>query len=212
MLLFLSSPEALLGRSLLLLLSERQALLERSLLLLLLERQSLLGRSVLLLLSERQALLGRSVLLLLSERQALLGRSVLLLLSGRETLLGRSLLLLLSERQASRGRSALLHLSGREHSIVDLVVNATASRASDLGSIPAFAVGPFAWSNHTSDFNILTQWLPYQAPGVLGSALELVGPGSDRKFDLQLLSFSVTAHKIVRADSSPRYTSMLLGG
>ena len=61
------------------------------------------------------------------------------------------------------------------------------------------------------------QWLPCQAPGVIGSVLGLVGPvpvycdwvrwkvGS-------ATSVSVWQHvKIVRADPSLRYTSMLLG-
>ena len=38
--------------------------------------------------------------------------------------------------------------------------------------------GIFSGSSHTSDFKIALQWLPCQAPGVIGSALGLVGPVS----------------------------------
>ena len=60
-------------------------------------------------------------------------------------------------------------------STVGLVVKASTSRATDLCSIPAFAVGGFP-GRHTSD--LVLQWLPCQAPGVIGSVLGLVGPVS----------------------------------
>ena len=47
--------------------------------------------------------------------------------------------------------------------LVGPVVKAPASRAADLGP---------------SDFNLVNQWLPGQVPGVVGSALGMVGPVS----------------------------------
>ena len=56
------------------------------------------------------------------------------------------------------------------------------------------------------------QWLPCQAPGVLGSVLGLVGPVSLGEVESLICNFylSVAARKIVCADPSLRYTSMLL--
>ena len=51
---------------------------------------------------------------------------------------------------------------------------ASASRAADLGSILAFAVDLFSRSSHTTDLKIGTQWLLYQAPGGIRSALGLL--------------------------------------
>ena len=61
------------------------------------------------------------------------------------------------------------------------------------------------------------RWLPSQAPGVIGSALGLVGPVSVCcdwvRVDSWIRSFclSVAARTVVRADPSLRYTSLLLG-
>ena len=78
--------------------------------------------------------------------------------------------------------------------IAGQVVKTSDWRAADLGSIPAFAAGlfpsqviPLTWyyrflrgafseSSHTTDMVLL--WLPRQTPGVIGSALGLVGPVS----------------------------------
>ena len=66
--------------------------------------------------------------------------------------------------------------------------------------------------------NIFTfQWLPCQAPGIIGSALGLVGPVSVycdwvRQKVESATSISVcAAGTIVCADPYLRYTSMLLG-
>ena len=56
------------------------------------------------------------------------------------------------------------------------MVKASALRAADLGSIPAFPRGTFSGSSHTSDLNCIT--LVAALPGVVGTALELVGPVS----------------------------------
>ena len=64
-----------------------------------------------------------------------------------------------------------------------------ALKLGDPGIKPAFPVESYQWLK-----NLVLQWLPYQAPGVTGSALGLVGPesytmtGWDGKFDLQFLS------------------------
>ena len=61
--------------------------------------------------------------------------------------------------------------------LVGLVVKASASRAED----PNFESSlrrDFSGSSHTSDLKFALQWLPCQAPGVIGSALGLVGPVS----------------------------------
>ena len=57
------------------------------------------------------------------------------------------------------------------------MVKAYASRAED----PEFESRlqrDFSGSSHTSDLKLALQWLPCQAPGVVGSALGLVGPVS----------------------------------
>ena len=63
------------------------------------------------------------------------------------------------------------------HRIFGLVVQASASRAADLASIPTFSADLIPLSSHTSDLNIGTPLatLAFQAPGVIGSALGLVG-------------------------------------
>ena len=83
--------------------------------------------------------------------------------------------------------------------LVGLVVKASASRAEDPG------------------FELALQWLPCQAPGVIGSVLGLVGPVSVYcdlgEMESLACNFyhSVAARKIVRPDPSLRYTRMLLG-
>ena len=62
-----------------------------------------------------------------------------------------------------------------EDRLVGLVVKASASRAEDPGFESRFR-RDFSASSQTSDVKIGTQWLPCQAPGMKGSALELVGP------------------------------------
>ena len=59
------------------------------------------------------------------------------------------------------------------------MVKASASRAADLGLISAFSVRIFSGSSHTRDLkHLVLQWLPCQAPGVIGSMMGLVGPVS----------------------------------
>ena len=66
-------------------------------------------------------------------------------------------------------------------------------------------------------YKLALQWLPYQAPGVIGSVMGLVGPVSVYcdwvKWKVFFCKFylSVAAGKIVWADPSLRYTPMLLG-
>ena len=62
--------------------------------------------------------------------------------------------------------------------LTGLVVKASAWRAEDLGSIPAFDVVPFPGRVMPQTSNLVLPWLPCQAPGVIGSALGLVGPVS----------------------------------
>ena len=52
---------------------------------------------------------------------------------------------------------------------------ASASRAADLGSITTFAVDPFPGRVTPVTEKLALQWLPCQAPGVIGSALGLTG-------------------------------------
>ena len=96
--------------------------------------------------------------------------------------------------------------------LVGLVVKESASRAEDPGlesrlrrpSLPVIS-------------KLALQWLPCQAPGIIGSALELVGPVSvycdlsDVESWICIFYLSVAARKIVCADPSLRYTYMLLG-
>ena len=63
------------------------------------------------------------------------------------------------------------------HRLVGLVVRRPPRDRKIPGSNPAGA-GIFSGSSHTSDFKIGTPVLPCQAPGVIGSALGLVGPVS----------------------------------
>ena len=58
------------------------------------------------------------------------------------------------------------------------MVKASASRAEDPG-FESRLRRDFSGSSHISDLKKLAlQWLPCQAPGVIGSALGLVGPVS----------------------------------
>ena len=59
---------------------------------------------------------------------------------------------------------------------VAVVVKLSASCAAGLGSIPAFAVDLFPGRVMPMTWQIEFQWLPYQAPGVIGSAPGLDGP------------------------------------
>ena len=58
------------------------------------------------------------------------------------------------------------------------VVKESAPSAADLGSIPAFSVVLFRGRVIPVTSKLALQWLPCQAPGVIGSALGLVGPVS----------------------------------
>ena len=80
------------------------------------------------------------------------------------------------------------------HRLVGLVVRRPPRERKVPGSNPACG-GIFSGSSHTSDLNIGAPVLTCQAPGVIGSALGLVGPVSVycdwvrwKIFDLQLLS------------------------
>ena len=64
-----------------------------------------------------------------------------------------------------------------EHRLLGLVVKACASRAEDPGSNPACAE-IFRGRVIPVTSKLALQWLPCQAPGVIGSALGLVGPVS----------------------------------
>ena len=60
------------------------------------------------------------------------------------------------------------------------VVKASASGAADPGFNFRSSRGDFSGLSHTSELEIATplQWLPCQAPGVIGSALGSAGPVS----------------------------------
>ena len=58
--------------------------------------------------------------------------------------------------------------------LVGLVVKALASRAEDPGFDSRLRRGDFSWSSHTMAEKLALQWLPCQAPGVIGSVLGLV--------------------------------------
>ena len=72
---------------------------------------------------------------------------------------------------------------GTEHSsvpanrLVGLVVKTSASRTAHQASIPSFSVGIFP-GRVIPVTPVAVQWLPCQAPGVIGSALGMVGPVS----------------------------------
>ena len=64
-----------------------------------------------------------------------------------------------------------------EYMCIGLVVKASASRAEDPGSKPACA-WIFSGSVIPVTSKLALQWLPCQAPGIIVSALGLVGPVS----------------------------------
>ena len=74
-------------------------------------------------------------------------------------------------------RGVLCHLPYAV-SLVGLVVNRPPSIAADVGSIPAFPVDLFRGRVKLGTEKLELQWLPCQAPGVLGSLLGLAGPVS----------------------------------
>ena len=110
----------------------------------------------------------------------------------------------------------LLLTSWCDNRLVGLVVMASASRAEDPG-FESRLHRDFSESSHTSDIKLALQWLPCQAPGVIGLALGLVGPVSVyydwvRWKVWSATSISVWEHvKLSKADPSQRYTCMLLG-
>ena len=73
------------------------------------------------------------------------------------------------------------------HLLVGLVVKASASRAEGPG-FESCRLRDFSGSSHTSDLNVGTPVATFQAPGVMGPVLGLVGPVSVywRKLDVQL--------------------------
>ena len=68
----------------------------------------------------------------------------------------------------------LVTMVTKDYHLDSLVVNASAWREADLGSIPACAVDLFSESSHTSN-KLVLQLPPFRVPGVVGSALGLVG-------------------------------------
>ena len=62
--------------------------------------------------------------------------------------------------------------------LVGLVVNASASRAADLGSLPPCAVDLCPGQVIPLTSTLLVWWLPCKVLGVIGSALGLVSPVS----------------------------------
>ena len=69
-----------------------------------------------------------------------------------------------------------ISFSGRDR-LDGLVVKASASGAEDPG-FESHLRRDVSVSSHTSDLKLALHWLPCQAPGVIGSALGLVGPVS----------------------------------
>ena len=66
---------------------------------------------------------------------------------------------------------------GRHFPPVGPVVKASVTRAEDPGF--EFRLRrDFSASSHTNDLKLALQWLPSQAPGIVGSALRLVDPVS----------------------------------
>ena len=114
---------------------------------------------------------------------------------------------------ASAFNSPAYHMMDR---LIGLVVRRPLRERKIPGSNPACAQ-IFSGSSHTSDLKLALQWLPCQAPGVIGSVLGLVGPVSVNlwlgEMESLICNFylSVAARQIVWADPSLRYTCMLLG-
>ena len=73
--------------------------------------------------------------------------------------------------------SCLLNVPTTDRS-VGPVVKASASRVADLGSIPAFDVHLLQARVIPITSKLAPQWLAWQAPGLTGSSLGLVGPMS----------------------------------
>ena len=96
-----------------------------------------------------------------------------------------------------------------QNRLFGLVVKASASRAEDLGLISRLGCGDFSGSSHTSDLKKMAlQWLPCQAPGLVESALGLVGPLSVycdwvRQKVLSATSISVWQHISLSEQVSP---------
>ena len=101
--------------------------------------------------------------------------------------------------------------------LVGLVGKTSASRGADLGSIPALVADLFPGRIIPVTSQLVLQWLPCQAPGVIGSALGLVGQESlccDRERQpvrSEGSNISVAARTQVQADLCLLYTGMLLG-
>ena len=64
-----------------------------------------------------------------------------------------------------------------EDHLVGLVVKASSLGAEDPG-FESRLQRDFSGSSYTSDLELALQWLPCQAPGIIGSALGLVSPVS----------------------------------
>ena len=65
-----------------------------------------------------------------------------------------------------------------KHRLVSLMVRASASRVTDLVSVPPFGVDLFPGRDIPVTEKMVPQWLPCQAPGVIESALGRFGPVS----------------------------------
>ena len=77
-----------------------------------------------------------------------------------------------------RRRTRRRNLSACFHRLVGLVVKASASRAEDPGFESRLRRDFFRGRVMPVTSTLALQWLPCQAPGVIGSALGLVGPVS----------------------------------
>ena len=102
--------------------------------------------------------------------------------------------------------------------LVGLVVKASASRAEDLGFESLIPLAPgFCRCRVILVSELALQWLPCQAPGVIGSVLELVGPVSVYCNKVRWTVWSATCisvwqHVKLSEQIRPlRYTRMLLG-
>ena len=97
------------------------------------------------------------------------------------------------------------------------MVKASLSRAADPGFDSRFLSGDFSGSVILVTLKSAHQWLPCQAPGVIKSAVRLIGLVSvySGPCEIKILIcdfyLSVVACAVVWADPSPRDTGMLLG-
>ena len=100
---------------------------------------------------------------------------------------------------------------------MDIVVKESASRSADPGFESCLRRGNFSGSSHTSDFKIGTPMatpsgvLHYRdsaGTGLFGVSILHLGETESLIWNLFL---SMAARKVVWADPSPRYISMLLG-